>query len=187
MNDILLAIVLAILCVILIISIVGIAARQKTKPKPRSAVSLLFHTHWKVNNAIHHVITATSKDSLMLTIPKGTTRTLHITPLDADNQPTVFDGMPVWSSTDEAAVSVLASLDGLSAYVTAQRANATASISVSADGAQGEMVRTITGSIDVSVPPADAVSLAIDVVPLDAVAVSIVADPAPADPAVPTA
>jgi len=70
--------------------------------------------------------------------------------------PAPVDGVPVWASSNEAAVVVTAAADGLSAELTTPGGLGTAQISVTADADLGEGVVEIIGLLDVEVKPAGA-------------------------------
>lgn len=75
----------------------------------------------------------------------------------AGNAATV-DGAPVWSSSDETVLTVVAAEDGLSAVATATGKLGTAQVSVSADADLGAGTTTLTGVLDVTVLVSAAVS-----------------------------
>jgi len=80
--------------------------------------------------------------------------TLAIT--DASGAPAGVDGVPVWASSDETVLSVVAGADGMSAVVSSV-APGTARITVSADADLTTGIVTITGvSEDVNVTQAAA-------------------------------
>jgi len=105
-----------------------------------------------------------SKDTIMLTLRKGDTRTVRIRPIDADGNTTTLDGVPYWDASSDA-VTVTAAEDGLSASILVNTAASSVQVSVSGDGAQGDTTTTITGTLDITVLPTDAVSISIDVDP----------------------
>ncbi len=67
-----------------------------------------------------------------------------LTITDAQGRPAAVDGVPVWASSDETVVSVVAAADGLSAVVSSVAAG-TARVTVSADADLGAGVVPITG------------------------------------------
>jgi hypothetical protein len=87
--------------------------------------------------------------------------TASIQPVDAKNNPAPVDGVPVWSSSNPAVLTVTASEDGMSATITAVGPLGTAQVAVTADADLGEGVSPITGVLDVEVKASNAVSLSI--------------------------
>lgn len=78
---------------------------------------------------------------------------------DAKGRAAPVDGVPVWASSDETVLSVVAAADGMSAIVSSVGAG-TARISVSADADLGAGVVEITGvSEDVNVTNGNVASL----------------------------
>jgi hypothetical protein len=75
---------------------------------------------------------------------------------DAGGQPASVQGTPVWTSDNEAVLTVAPAADGLSAVVSAVGPVGTAQVSVSADADLGDGTTTITGVLDVEVIAGDA-------------------------------
>jgi hypothetical protein len=86
--------------------------------------------------------------------------TLTITVVDAKGHPAQIDGVPAWSSSNEATASVNVSADGLSATVVAGDPG-TAQINVTADADLGAGVKPIAGTLDVEVIAGEAAAVAI--------------------------
>ncbi len=84
-----------------------------------------------------------------------------IDPRDSKGNPAPVDGVPQWATSDPAVVTVTPSADGLSADVVAVGLG-TAQVSVVADADldAGE-TRELTGTLDVQVKAAEAVTLGI--------------------------
>ncbi len=76
--------------------------------------------------------------------------TLTITPKDKKGKPAQLDGIPVWASSDETVVTVVAAADGLSA-VAAGVAPGSGRVTVTGDADLGSGVTPITGVLDVSI------------------------------------
>lgn len=86
--------------------------------------------------------------------------TLSIT--NAAGQPAPVDGVPVWASSDETVVTVVAAADGMSANVLAGAPGGPARITVTADADMGAGVVTLQGvseDIDVTLDPAQTASV----------------------------
>ena len=81
---------------------------------------------------------------------------LSVTFTSAAGNAAPVDGVPVWASSDETIVSVVASEDGLSAVATAVGPVGQAQVSVTADADMGEGLVAITGLLDVSVIASEA-------------------------------
>jgi len=74
----------------------------------------------------------------------------------AKGNPAPVDGVPVWASSNEAAVVVVPAADGLSAEIQTPGGLGTAQVSVKADADLGEGVIEIIGLLDVEVKTAGA-------------------------------
>lgn len=85
-----------------------------------------------------------------------------IAPKDAAGNPAPVDGIPVWSSSDPAIVTVTAAPDGMSAVVEAVGPLGTAQVSVTADADTGEGVTTITALADIEVLASQATAVGIN-------------------------
>lgn len=80
--------------------------------------------------------------------------------MDAQGRPARVDGVPVWASSDETVVSVVAGADGMSAVIDTV-APGTARVTVSADADLGAGVVELTGvseDINVTLGPSHAAS-----------------------------
>lgn len=75
----------------------------------------------------------------------------------AVGNPATVDGVPVWATSDESVLSVVASEDGLSAVVTTVGPLGSAQVSVTADADLGEGVKPLVGTLDVTVVGSEAV------------------------------
>lgn len=93
-------------------------------------------------------------------LPVGTKVALTVSFTDADGKPARVDGTPVWASSDEAIVSVVAEADGLSATATNVSAGA-AQVSVRADARFGPEVVELIGTLDVESLGPEAVTVTI--------------------------
>lgn len=72
--------------------------------------------------------------------------------------PAKVDGVPAWSSSDPAIVTVVPAEDGLTCLALAVGPEGTAQVSVKADADLGSGVREIVGVIDLEVHPGEAVA-----------------------------
>lgn len=79
---------------------------------------------------------------------------------DAKGAPATVDGTPEWASSDTAVVTVMPGADGLTADVVALFPG-TAQVSVMADADLGSGTVTISGTLDISVLPGQAATIAI--------------------------
>lgn len=86
---------------------------------------------------------------------------LTLVSLDARDQVTRLDSVPVWTVSDPAVGTVVAALDGLSAVFTAAGPLGTTQVRVTADAAFGAPVRTLTATVDIQVEAGEAASLRI--------------------------
>ena len=89
----------------------------------------------------------------------GLSLLLVIKPLDQFGNPTVVDGIPAWTSSDESIITLSVSGDGLSARATSVGPVGTASVSVIADADLSSGVRDLTGVEEITVVAGEAVSL----------------------------
>src|SRR4051812_10098629 len=64
---------------------------------------------------------------------------------NSHDQPAPVDGVPVWASSDETVLTVVAAADGMSATVNTVAPGGPARISVTADADMGSGVTTLTG------------------------------------------
>lgn len=95
------------------------------------------------------------------TLAAGRAKTISVVINDKKGNPASVDGMPQWSSSDDALVSLTPSEDGMSATVVSLGATGTVQISVSADADMGEGVRTMTGSALIDVMAGEAFAFAL--------------------------
>lgn len=86
---------------------------------------------------------------------------LQIAIVDAKGNPAVVDGTPIWSSSNEAILTVVAAADGMSAVATAVGPLGPSQIAVTADADLGAGVKPILGTQDVDVVAGEAVSVGI--------------------------
>lgn len=84
----------------------------------------------------------------------------QITITDKKGQPAKVDGVPVWTSSNEAVATVDASDDGMTATVKGG-VPGVATISVQADADLGEGVTPLAGADDVTVVPGGAASISL--------------------------
>ena len=75
----------------------------------------------------------------------------------AAGNPAQVDGVPVWLSSNEAVVTVVAAEDGMSAVATTVGPIGEAQVPVSADADLGEGVKPIVGTLDITVIGSEAV------------------------------
>jgi len=87
--------------------------------------------------------------------------TLTLKPITAGGNPTVVDGVPLWSVSDAGIVSLVVSPDGLTAEAIAVGPGV-ATISATADADLTAGVREIVGTLDIQVVAAEAVTLTIE-------------------------
>ena len=86
---------------------------------------------------------------------------LAIEPKTAAGNPARVDGVPTWQSSDPAIVDLVVAADGLSAVAKTVGPLGNVQVSVTADADLGEGVRAITGTLDIEVKAAEAVTLGI--------------------------
>lgn len=94
----------------------------------------------------------------MFTLPDDKTASAAIAYVDAKGNPATVEGAPVWSSSDEAILTVAAAADGFSAVVTPVGPLGSAQIKVVADADMGEGVTEIITIGDVEVVAGSAVA-----------------------------
>lgn len=88
----------------------------------------------------------------------GAIALLAIQPEDANKNPALVDGVPVWTSSDDTVATVEAAADGLSATVTPLKSG-TMTLTVTADVLMGPDVKPLSDSADFEVISGEAVSL----------------------------
>jgi len=79
----------------------------------------------------------------------------------ASGNPARIDGVPKWQTSDETILTVVADEDGQTATATTVGPLGTAQVSVTADADLGAGIREITGTLDVEVLAAEAVTVGI--------------------------
>jgi hypothetical protein len=125
---------------------------------PGPAVTFVFTAHLDDGTTLEGVKMQTLRDDQKVL--------LTIQPLDAKGKPAAVDGAPVWSSSDETQVVVVAASDGLSAVASgvAPPTDPTAPlprIVVTADADLGSGSTPITGSLDFTITGGSAATIAI--------------------------
>jgi len=91
-------------------------------------------------------------------------RLLTLKPVRKDGSAATLDGVPVWTSGDPTAVEVVASADGLSAYVVGKDVvGATVLVTAEGDADLGSGVRALKFEATVSTVAPEAVELGIEV------------------------
>lgn len=136
------------------------------KPRHTKAKRILMTVYRQIADGSYIIINEET-DYIMLKLKLGEVRTLSITPLDANSNATVFDGTPVWTSSNPDGVIVEPQANGYTAKITALQANSSVVVTVSGDGDNGDGVKEIVGTLDVSVQALDAVSVTINVLSED--------------------
>lgn len=119
----------------------------------------------------------------------GRAKTVSLVINDKMGNAAKVDGVPSWSSSDEAVVTVTPEADGMSATIVSLGATGTAQVSVSADADLGEGVRTLTGSAMIDVIAGEAFAFALLLsedfdAPEDVAEEPVDEDPTDEDPAV---
>ena len=98
----------------------------------------------------------------MYKIPNTFDLMLSIQPIDAMGQPAPVDGIPTWVVSDPAIANIEVAADGLSAKVIPLVPSSGGfQVQVECDADLGTGVRTLTGAIELSVGPSEAVSIGI--------------------------
>lgn len=85
---------------------------------------------------------------------------VSIQPVDKKGNPALLDGVPVWASSDETVVTVVADDTGLSATVFGVTIG-TANVVVTGDADLGSGVTPITGTLEFNITAGQAVSITI--------------------------
>jgi hypothetical protein len=98
---------------------------------------------------------------LMVTLTDLQKVPLTISPVDAVGNPALVEGIPVWTSSNEAVLTVIPAEDGLSAVATTVGPLGVAQVTVTADADLGEGVTMIAGTEDFTVLASQAVSMGI--------------------------
>ena len=86
---------------------------------------------------------------------------LSIQPVDAKGNPAPVDGIPAWTVSDAALLTLQTAADGLSATVLAVGPLGNGQVTVTADADLGAGVVNIQGILDVTVVASQATTLAI--------------------------
>ena len=115
----------------------------------------------KVLFSIKSDITVTGEIT-MITLTDLQKVTCSIQPVDAMGNPAQVDGVPEWSVSDSAMLTVAPSSDGLTAVVSTVGPIGTAQVTVTADADLGEGVVSISGVLDVTITGSQATSLSIN-------------------------
>ena len=83
---------------------------------------------------------------------------LMIQPVNAKGNPAPIDGIPVWTTSDPTVATLIVADDGLTASLVAINPGSV-QITVQADADLGPGTKLITGTLDVTVTAAEAVSI----------------------------
>lgn len=129
-------------------------AIEQHKPTSNIATKILFNAEYLDTHVIMKGITK-------MILQDAQKVKLTIAPVDAAGNPATVEGVPVWVSSDESVLSVVADADGMSAYAIAVGPLGDAQVAVTADADLGPGVVTLTGTLDVTVVAGQAVSLAV--------------------------
>jgi hypothetical protein len=81
--------------------------------------------------------------------------------LDKKGNPAVVQGPPTWASSDPTIVAVTPSADGLSATAVAAGPEGQATVTVTGDADPGDGVVNVTGTLDITIGPSQAVNVGI--------------------------
>lgn len=96
----------------------------------------------------------------MLTLTDSQQVTLGpVVPLSKGGNPAPIDGKPTWTVSDPTILTVTVSDDGLSAVLATTGKLGTCQAAVSADADLGEGVKTIVGTVDLTVVAGEAATL----------------------------
>lgn len=85
---------------------------------------------------------------------------------DSLGNPAPVEGVPTWTNSNEATLTLVVAPDGMSAVVSATGTPGSGQISVQADADLGEGVTTITGVLEVEVQPGEAVNVVLNTSPV---------------------
>lgn len=86
---------------------------------------------------------------------------LSVAPKTAAGNPAKIDGKPVWSVSDDTVITLVVSDDGLSTEAITTGTLGVSQVSVSVDADLGEGVRTLSGTLDITVNAAEATTVGI--------------------------
>ncbi len=123
---------------------------------PGPAVRLVFTAHLDDGTTLNEVTQMDLRDDQKVL--------LTIAPVDAKGKPALLDGAPVWASSDETVVVVVAASDGLSA-VASGVSPGTGRVVVTADADLGSGVTPLTGSLDFNITAGQATAITITAAP----------------------
>ena len=98
----------------------------------------------------------------MLILTDDQQANLRIKPKSAAGNDAPVDGVPVWSSSNEAVVTVTPGADGLTCLAVTTGQLGTAQVQCVADAKMGPDVKEITAVLDIEVKAGEAVQLAIE-------------------------
>jgi hypothetical protein len=107
-----------------------------------------------------HINRVSGVDAMAFVLASDQLVTAQIKAVDAKGNPARIDGAPVWASSDEGVVTVIAT-DGETAAIAAVGPVGTAQVQVTVDADLGEGVRPLTGTLDVEVVASEAVAVTI--------------------------
>ena len=79
--------------------------------------------------------------------------------VDVKGNPAPVDGLPAWTSSNEAVLALVVASDGMSAVSTAVGSLGTSQVGVSADADLGSGVTPIVGTLDIDVVASEAVAV----------------------------
>jgi len=116
---------------------------------------------FRVGPVLYQTLTVRGEDVMALILTDEQQVSLSIDPRTAAGNAAQVDGIPVWQVSDAAILTLVVAEDGKSAVVKSAGPVGTSQVSVSADADLGEGVRTITGTLDIEVKAAEAVTLGI--------------------------
>lgn len=98
------------------------------------------------------------KGKIMFSLPDDKTANATVSYVDAKGNPAMVDGAPVWSSSDDTVLTVVASSDGMSAVVTPVGPLGTVQLKVEADADLGAGVVSVVSLVDVEIIAGQAVA-----------------------------
>jgi hypothetical protein len=106
------------------------------------------------------------KEISMLSLSAVQKCNVSIQPVDVKGNPAAVDGGPLWSVSADGVVTLSPAADGLSCVISGL-APGSVQVNVTADADLGEGVRSITGTLDVTVIAAEAVGFTIQTGPVE--------------------
>ncbi len=107
------------------------------------------------------IINSHRKEITMLSLSSIQKCVVSITPVDKKGHPASIDGVPVWTVSADGIVSLFPAPDGLSCEIVAETPGS-CQVNVSADADLGSGVKTITGTLDVTVTASEAAGFTIN-------------------------